>query len=183
MAQLPIIAPESATGKTHDLLAAVKQKFGLVPNSMRVMANSPAVLEAFLSFSGSLDGGSLDAKLRERIALETAEANGSDYCLSAHSAIGSMVGLTAAEILESRKACSGDGKTSAALHFSRIVVEKRGAVAESDIKSARAAGLNDGEIAEVLALTVLNIFTNYFNTAFQVDIDFPVVKALEAAAH
>jgi len=46
------------------------------------------------------------------------------------------------------------------------------------VKSARTAGLTDGEIAEVLALTVLNIFTNYFNTAFQVDIDFPIVKAL-----
>jgi hypothetical protein len=40
----------------------------------------------------------------------------------------------------------------------------------------------DGEVAEVVALTVLNIFTNYFNTAFQVDIDFPVAKALATAA-
>jgi AhpD family alkylhydroperoxidase len=178
MARLPIIAPENATGKTHDLLATVKQKFGLVPNSMGVMANSPAVLEAYLKFSGSLDGGSLDAKLRERIALETAEANCSDYCLSAHSAIGKMVGLTATEILDSRRVHSEDTKTSAALRFSRVIIEKRGAVSETDFKSARSAGLGEGEIAEVLAVTVLNIFTNYFNTAFHVDIDFPVVKTL-----
>jgi len=49
------------------------------------------------------------------------------------------------------------------------------------VKSARTAGLTDGEIAEVLALTVLNIFTNYFNTAFRVDIDLPIVKALTTA--
>ena len=37
----------------------------------------------------------------------------------------------------------------------------------------RKGGLTDSEIAEVVGLTVLNIFTNYFNTAFQVDIHLP----------
>lgn len=182
MARLPIINPESSTGKAHELLAAVQKKLGLVPNSMRVMANSPAVLEAYLQFSGSLEHGSLDAKSRERIALETAEANKCEYCLSAHSAIGKMVGLNESDILDSRGAHSTDPKSAAALHFSRLVIEKRGAVSEADVEAARKGGLTDGEIAEVVALTVLNIFTNYFNTAFQVDVDFPVVKALSAAA-
>ena len=182
MARLPIINPEKATGKAHELLAAVQKKLGLVPNSMRVMANSPAVLEAYIGFSGALDGGSLNAKTRERIALEVAEANQCDYCLSAHSAIGKLVGLNEAEILESRQARSTDSKSAAALEFSRRVIEKRGAVREVDIEAAHKAGLTDGEIAEVVALTALNIFTNYFNTAFQVDIDFPVVKALAVAA-
>src|SRR5467141_3568139 len=112
MARLPIINPESSTGKAHDLLTAVQKKLGLVPNMTRVMANSPAVLEAYLQFSGSLDGGSLDAKSRERIALETAEANKCEYCLSAHSAIGKMVGLNETEILDSRKAYFKDAATT-----------------------------------------------------------------------
>ena len=69
MARLPIVNPENSTGKARDLLDAVQKKLGLVPNSMRVMANSPAVLEAYLSFSGALAGGSLNAKLREQLAL------------------------------------------------------------------------------------------------------------------
>jgi uncharacterized peroxidase-related enzyme len=182
MARLAIIDPEKSTGKTHELLAAVQKKLGLVPNSMRVMVNSPAVLEAYIGFSGALDGASLNAKTRERIALEVAEANQCSYCLSAHSAIGKMVGLNEAEILDSRQARSTDAKSAAALQFSRQVIEKRGAVSEAEIEAAHKAGLKDGEIAEVVALTVLNIFTNYFNTAFQVDIDFPVVKGLSSAA-
>ena len=182
MARLPIINPEKATGKTHELLTAVQKKLGLVPNSMRVMVNSPAVLEAYIGFSGALDGGSLDAKTRERIALGTAEANQCDYCLSAHSTIGKLVGLNEAEILESRRAQAADAKPAAALRFSRVLVERRGAVSEADVDSARKGGLTNGEIAEVVALTALNIFTNYFNTAFQVDVDFPVVKPLAAAA-
>lgn len=182
MARLPIINPENSTGKAHDLLTAVKKKLGLVPNMTRVMANSPAVLEAYLQFSGSLEDGSLDAKSRERIALETAEANKCEYCLSAHSMIGKLVGLSEAEILASRRANSTDSKSAAALQFSRLVIERHGAVSEADIEAARKGGLTDGEITEVVALTALNIFTNYFNIAFQVDVDFPVVKALSAAA-
>jgi len=182
MARLPIIDPEESTGKAHELLTAVQKKLGLVPNMTRVMVNSPAVLEAYIAFSGALDGGSLNAKIRERIALGTAEANQCDYCLSAHSTIGKLVGLKEAEILESRRAPASDVKPAAALRFSRVLLEKRGAVTETDVDAARKGGLTNGEIAEVVALTALNIFTNYFNTAFQVDVDFPVVKPLAAAA-
>jgi hypothetical protein len=34
-------------------------------------------------------------------------------------------------------------------------------VSEADIEAARRGGLTDGELAEVVGLTVLNIFTNY----------------------
>ena len=182
MSRLPIIDLEKSTGKAHELLTAVQKKLGLVPNMTRVMVNSPAVLEAYIAFSGALDGGSLNAKIRERIALGTAEANQCNYCLSAHSTIGKLVGLSDAEVLESRRAQAADVKPAAALQLSRALVEKRGAVSEADVDAARKAGLTDGEIAEVVALTALNIFTNYFNTAFQVDVDFPVVTPLAAAA-
>ena len=106
MARLPIIDPAKSTGKAHELLTAVQKKLGLVPNMTRVMVNSPAVLEAYIGFSGALDGGSLNAKTRERIALGVAEANQCNYCLSAHTTIGSLVGLNEAEILDSRRARS-----------------------------------------------------------------------------
>jgi uncharacterized peroxidase-related enzyme len=182
MARLPIIRPEQATGKAHDLLNAVQKKLGLVPNMTCVMVNSPAVLEAYIRFSGALDGGSLNAKIRERIALGSAEANQCEYCLSAHTTIGKLVGLSEAEILDSRQAHATEGKAAAALQFSRQLIEKHGAVGEAEVNAARNGGLTDGELAEVVALTALNIFTNYFNTAFQVDVDFPKVKPAQRAS-
>jgi uncharacterized peroxidase-related enzyme len=173
MARPPIIVPEEAKGKVRGLLADIRKKLGLVPNMTRVMANSPATLEAYIQFSSALEGGSLDAKYRERIALETAEASRCEYCLSAHSAIGKMVGLDDSEILDSRQAQAKDAKANAAHRFSRLILEEHGAVGAADIEAARNGGLTDSEIAEVVGLTVLNIFTNYFNTAFQVGIDFP----------
>jgi uncharacterized peroxidase-related enzyme len=182
MARLPLVDPGNSAGKTHDLLAAVQKKLGLVPNMTRVMANSPAVLEAYIGFSGSLDRASLDAKTRERIALGTAEANQCEYCLSAHSTIGKLVGLNESEILDSRRGRATDSKTAAALQFSRQLIEKHGAVGQADVDAARQGGLTDGELAEAVALTALNIFTNYFNTAFQVDVDFPRVSPARRTA-
>ena len=57
MARITQISPEAATGRAKDLLDAVKQKLGLVPNMTRAMANSPAVLDGYLQLSGALGKG------------------------------------------------------------------------------------------------------------------------------
>jgi alkylhydroperoxidase family enzyme len=45
----------------------------------------------------------------------------------------------------------------------------------------RGAGFSEGEIAEILAHVALNVFTNYFNVAADVEIDFPKVSYAEIA--
>ena len=63
------IEPETATGPAAELLAQVKASLGLVPNMTKVMANSPALLKAYLALSGAVSGGVLPAGVRERLAL------------------------------------------------------------------------------------------------------------------
>ncbi|MFC9993525.1 carboxymuconolactone decarboxylase family protein [Nocardia sp. NPDC127526] len=180
MSRLPLIQPDTATGKAADLLAGVQKALGVTPNMTKAMVNSPAVLEAYLGFSGALGGGALSAPIRERIALLVAEENGCDYCLSAHSYIGANIAkLSAEEIEASRHGESADAKAAAALVFATALVRARGGVEEADIKSARAAGLSDGEITEVIANVALNVFTNYLNKAVETDIDWPVVRHRE----
>jgi AhpD family alkylhydroperoxidase len=108
------------------------------------MANSLATLEAYLQSTSALEDGSLDATFRELIALGTAEMNQCEYCLSAHSAIGKVIGLDDDKILAGRHAHAKDAKANAALHFSCLVVQKRGAVSDADIDAARKGGLTDG---------------------------------------
>jgi uncharacterized peroxidase-related enzyme len=176
MSRLTATNPTETTGKAKDLLDAVQKKLGLTPNMMRTMAQSPAVLEAYLNFSGALAGGSLNAKVREQIALAVGEANSCEYCLSAHTAIGKMVGLSEDDINGSRQSSSGDAKTDAALKFARTIVLERGEVSDRDIQRVREAGFTDGEIAEIVANVSLNIFTNYFNHVAGTEIDFPKVE-------
>jgi uncharacterized peroxidase-related enzyme len=176
MSRITAINPVQATGKAKQLLDAVQSKLGLTPNLTRALANSPAALEAYLNFSGALASGALHASVREQIALAVAEMNLCAYCLSAHTAIGAMVGLKPEVITGARSASAADPKTDAILKLARAIVVQRGEISEGDFDSARQAAITDGEVAEVVANVALNIFTNYFNHVAQTDIDFPKVE-------
>jgi uncharacterized peroxidase-related enzyme len=182
MSRIPTIDPKQATGKAQELLRGVHAKLGMTPNLMRVMANSPAVLEAYLQFSGSLGRGALSAQTREQIALAVGQANSCDYCLSAHSAIGKTVGLTTDQIRDARGGTAVDGKTNAILGLATQLVDKRGFVSDNDLATARDAGVTDAEIAEIVANTALNLFTNYFNHVAETEVDFPDAEKLELTA-
>ena len=181
MSRLKAIESNTASGKTKELLDAVNGKFGMVPNTFRVMANSPAVLGSYLAFNGALGTGTLDPQIREQIALITAQANHCDYCLSAHTAIGKLVGLKDQEIIASRDGHGSTARATAALTFARQVLDGKGQVSDENVQAVRKAGFSDGEIAEIIAHVAINVFTNYFNTATQVDIDFPKVSSTKAA--
>lgn len=181
MSRLTAVDPAKATGKARNLLEKVKAKFGVSPNMMRTMANSPAVLEGYLDFDNALAGGSLSGKLREQIALAVAETNGCEYCLSAHTAIGEMVGLSRDEILSSRQSVATDKRVDAGLKFVKSILARRGDVTHDDIKRVKDAGYSEGEIAEIVANVALNVFTNYFNQVAQTEIDFPRVPLSSAA--
>lgn len=179
MARLQPLNPETATGKTKELFNAVQGKLGSVPNMMRTMANSPAVLEGYLSLSGALGHGSLDARTGELLALAIGESNSCDYCLSAHTFIGEKLLKTDPElILAARSGNSEDAKTRAILKFAKVLVSKNGLVNDEDVNAAKNAGITDGEIAEIVAHVALNVLTNYFNNTANTEIDFPVAVAL-----
>jgi uncharacterized peroxidase-related enzyme len=174
MQRITAINHEESTGKAKELLDGVKAKIGFAPNMMKTMASSPAVLEAYLNFSGSL-GTTLNAKLREQIALTTAEINGCQYCASAHSAIGKMSGLDDTAIANARRAASDDAKADAALKFASALVVSRGKVSPADYQAVTDAGFSEKEIAEIVANVALNIFTNYFNETAGTVVDFPAI--------
>jgi uncharacterized peroxidase-related enzyme len=178
MARLTQISPEAASGRAGELLDAVKDRLGLVPNMTRAMANSPAALDGYLQLSGALGKGTLPARVREQIALAVAQANGCDYCLAAHSAVGRMVGLTADQIRDSRLGAAVDPRADALIRFALKVVDARGGVDDTDLEAVRRAGFDDAAIAEVVANVALHVFTNYFNRLAGTDLDFPAAPAL-----
>lgn len=178
MARLTAINPEVATGKTKELFNAIQGKLGVVPNMMRTMANSPAFLESYLNLSGALAGGTLGAKTGELIALAVSESNACDYCLSAHTYIGAnLVNIKPETIEAARLGNATDTKTDGALKLAKTLVSKKGLLSDSDVETAKLAGLTEGEIGEVVGHVALNILTNYFNNTAQTEIDFPAVKA------
>lgn len=181
MARVAVIDPQTATGEAKQLLDAVQSALGMVPNFVRVLANSPAALSAFLGIHGIANAGLLDPKTRERIALAVAEQNACQYCVSAHTAIGRKAGLDGQEILANRMGYSSDAKAAAALAFARALVAHTGQVNKAEFDAVRAAGHSDGEIIEIITHVAMNIFTNLLGKTTQVDIDFPKVELGKAA--
>jgi uncharacterized peroxidase-related enzyme len=175
MHRLNQLDPVQATGKTKQLFEIAQTKSGAVPNLIRVLGNAPVALAAFFNFGDALANGNLNAKVREQIALAVAESNMCGYCLSAHTFIGSKLGLTEDEIAGARHAQATVEKTDAILKLARAIVVQRGEVSDSDFKQARTAGLTDGDIVETVANVVLNIFTNYVNHVARTAVDFAEV--------
>jgi uncharacterized peroxidase-related enzyme len=183
MSRLPIPATiDAAPPASRPLLEAVKKQLGIVPNLFRLVANSPAALEGYLSLSGALAKGALPAPTRERIALAVAEANGCDYCLSAHTYLAkNLAKLDDAEITANRNGASNDPKADAAVRFAVSVVRARGHVSKDDVAAVKAAGYDDAQLIEIVQHVALNTWTNYINSVAETEIDFPVITVRKAA--
>jgi len=182
MPRINSINAEQASVEQQQILANVKKGLGLVPNLVSTLAQSPAAAHAYLAFSGALAKGSLSRKLQEQISLVVGETNACDYCVAAHTLLGGKAGLTSDETLAARAAESADAKTEAALVFAQKIVTERGHVTDEDVAGLRKHGFTDGDIAEIVANTALNIFTNYFNHVAGTVVDFPAAPKLAACA-
>ncbi|MDA7978041.1 MAG: carboxymuconolactone decarboxylase family protein [Pirellulales bacterium] len=181
MPRLNPVTQDTASADTAKLLSTVEKKMGTVPNLIATMANSHSVANAYLGFSQALAGGLLSSQLREQISLVVGEANGCDYCVAAHTALGKRAGLSEQETCDARRGVARDNKESAGLEFARKIVTERGVVSDADFQQVRNAGYDDGEIAEIVANVALNVFTNYFNHVAETEVDFPAAPELTAA--
>ncbi len=179
MKRLQALNPETTTGKAKELFNGVQSKLGMVPNMMRTMGNSPAVLEGYLNLSGALAKASIGAKMGELIALTVSQENNCDYCLSAHTFIGEkLVKIDSTSLQSARIAENYDKKIQAGLVFAKRLVTTQGRVSDEDVQLVKDAGYGEGEIGEIIAHVALNVFTNYFNNTAKTAIDFPVVSKI-----
>jgi uncharacterized peroxidase-related enzyme len=173
MQRLNSVNPETATGHQKELLDTVQNAFGVIPNTARVMANSPAVLESFLAFSQAMGNAAIGEKLHNQVKLSTSESNSCDYCTSLLCAIGPDAGLTADDILAGRTASAEDQRTDAALKFAEAVLESRGKVSADQLVAVREAGFDDADIVEIVTSVVLGCFTNFLNNVADTELDIP----------
>jgi uncharacterized peroxidase-related enzyme len=181
MSRLTVISNETANPEQKALLDAIQSQLGMIPNFLKIFANSPAALRAFLGLNGIANEGSLDPQTRARIAVGLAQQNSCQYCLSAHTSIGQQAGLTTTEIAANRTGCSQDEKAAVALRFARSLVEHMGEVSTAEITEVRQAGYSDAEIVEIITHVGMNILTNILGKASRVEIDFPKVELKIAA--
>ena len=171
MPRINALTIEQAAPVAQTLLNGAKAKLGMVPNLFSTLAHSPAALTGYLQLNDALQQGALSAKDREIVSIAAAQFNGCGYCLSAHTLMGKGAGLSPEAIAGARQ---GQGSPVATL--THQVLRSRGQISDGELAAARAAGLSDAQIAEVVAAVALNVLTNYFNNLAGTAIDFPKVE-------
>ncbi|WP_327089972.1 carboxymuconolactone decarboxylase family protein [Nonomuraea sp. NBC_01738] len=153
-------------------LDEIGKRMGRVPNMLRVMANSSAVLDGYLGLSKALKGGALPAATAERVALAVGGANGCEYCVAAHTYAGrTAAGLSAEEVEAAVSGTSSDPREAAAVEFARALTVGRG---EADPAAALAAGWSEEQVLEIIAWVGLQTLTNYVNKVAKTENDWPV---------
>lgn len=170
MSRIPALAIEQAPEASRPLLEGVQKAFGVLPNVFKVLAQSPAVLTSYLQFYEAMETSALTGQQREVVSLAVSQANGCEYCLAVHSYFGAKVGLSAEQQRSAR-----DGQLDAYARLAHQVTVTRGQVKDEDLAAARAAGLADANIVEVIAQVALLTFTNLLNNVAKTDLDFPHV--------
>lgn len=167
----PATAPENAHAIVNELIEGKK-----FINIFKGMVNSGPATEGYLAFSRALGKGSLGNKAREAVALYLAQKNSCDYCLTAHSNLARTFKFSDDDILHARRGEGHvvDDRITAVVRFTRALMTTAGGfVSDEELAAARAAGLTDGDLVELIGAIVLNLFTNYLNHLHHTDIDLP----------
>ena len=117
------------------------------------------------TFEITCEGGAEDTQLT-RLSLRTDQ---------------NLAGLSDDEIAANRNGSSTDDRAAAAVRFAIKIAETRGQVSDADVAAIRLAGYSDAEVIEIVLHVALNTLTNYVNEVADTTIDFPAVKARNAA--
>lgn len=165
MSTFTIHTIETAPDASKELLNAAKTSYGFVPNLFAGMAESPALLEAYLALSAIFNKTALSETERQVIMMTANRFNGCDYCMAAHSAISHMSGV-APDVIESLRLgrAIADPKLEALRVFTLRVLESRGWPDEQDLARLTAAGYTRQTVLEVvlgLGMKLLSNFTNH----------------------
>lgn len=178
MKNLEILSREQAPANAQAIFDNLKQKLGMVPNLYATAANSPSALQGILEYGATLGKGALSQKEIEAIALVVSQVNGCDYCLSAHTAVGKMVGYSEEQTLQLRKAAIEDEKLRALTTLAKAIAETKGRPEQGLVDNFFAAGYSKAALVDVLGFVAVNTFNNYLNNLVETTIDFPLAPEL-----
>ncbi len=153
---------ETAPEASKPTLEAINSKIGFVPNLMANMAESPVLVESYLTMMGLFDKTSLSPTEREVILMTNNRLNGCTYCMAAHSTVAKMTGVDNSVIDALRSGSPiDDPKLEALRTFSIIIHETRGHPTEEQVETFLAAGYTKQTVLEVIVGTSLKVLSNY----------------------
>jgi uncharacterized peroxidase-related enzyme len=163
---------QTAPADSRALLGQAQAHYGFIPNAIGAMAESPAVLEAYLTLDGLLDKTDFTDAERHVLMLAITREYECSYCVAAHSAFAKMAGLSPDEVEHLRRDQPLDDPRLELLHrFAAKAVASHGEMSNADVQNMLAAGFTRRQVLEVLLLIANKLIAVYANRIMGTDLD------------
>ena len=178
---------ESAPEASKPMLEASVKGFGMLPNLHAVMAESPAILEAYKAIHGIFTTKTNFNAEELTVVWQTINVeNDCHYCVPAHTGIAHSMKVDAAitDALRNGTALPND-KLQTLHEMTLAVVRDRGVISDAQMQSFFNAGYTQAHYLDILVGYAQKIMSNYTNHAAQTEVDEPFQKFVweKQAAH
>ena len=159
--------------ESKPILENVKNKFGFVPNLMKVFAQAPVALKSYLAVSEIFDTSSFTPTERQLILLSVSIENSCQYCSAVHSTIAkNMVKVEPKIVNDLRGGIPlSNSKYNHLVTFTRLLIKERGFVSDEATQKFLDAGYSRQNILEVVTAIGLKTISNYVNHLAKTPID------------
>lgn len=172
MSRFPYHTLETAPSAARPLLEGENKKYGMIPNLFAKMAESPAVLQAYLLIAEQFANCSLTAAEQQVVLLTVSRINACTYCVGVHSVLADMGGVSTAVTNALRNGTPvPEDKLEALSQFTAKLVEQRGFVSEEDTQAFLEAGYSAANILEVILGISQKTLSNYTNHVVGTELD------------
>jgi alkylhydroperoxidase family enzyme len=158
----PVHTVDSAPDGSKQALLGLRQALGLIPNLAATMANSPPLVNSFVTASGHFAGGTFSGGERQILLLSNAVANSSAWAVAFHSTMAVKEGVDPQDVEAVRRGeLPSDPRLAALSALSRALIEKRGHLDIADAKVFTTAGFDDNQLLEVITGVAVWTLANY----------------------
>ena len=154
----------TAPAASAPILQSVQQAWGFVPNLHRVLAESPAALEAYGTLWGIVEKTGFTAIERNIAYLTVIYENECSYCMAGHTNLSKMAHVSA-DAIEAVRAGRpiADARLEALRLFAGSITRNRGMVSDAEITAFKAAGFDNRAILDLLVIAATKLISNYTN--------------------
>jgi uncharacterized peroxidase-related enzyme len=154
------------------ILNGIEKAWGFVPNLHRVLAESPAALEAYASLWTVAEKTAFSPVERNIAFLAIIYENECVYCMAGHSNLSRMAGVLDTQIAALRENRPlADPKLEALRRFAASLARNRGVVTDAELGAFVAAGYDRRAILDLLVLAAAKLISNYANHVANTPLD------------
>jgi len=165
--------PETAPEESRELMETARSLFGMVPNLIAVMSESPALTDAYLSLTRILNERARLSPQEQQVVLLTVSVyHECHYCVAAHSVLADMAHVPGPITDALRKDQPlPDERLDALRRLTLTVVQERGWVSDETLTAFYEAGFERAHVGDVLAAIALKTMSNYINHIAGTELD------------